>query len=367
LTALLLAPSAGAAVYYVSTGGSDAAAGTSAAPFRSLQRGVDAARAGDRIVVRAGSYFPSGGQDSMAVTINKAGTAAAWITLESEGRWAAVLDCELVCHSFISLGPSAAYWVIKGFDIRRGRWAAIFSNSNGGKHILVTGNHIHNIGNRSGETQSIGITGVYIDESADDFRIDGNLFHDVGRSGLLNGLDHHIYTHGKNMLIVNNVFYGALNGRHVQSAAGFSGTIANNTFHGLTTNTSKLGHVMLWADNSNVVIRNNVMYEPRDYGIDTFELSMSGACRVENNWVYNPSRVVNLMKGIPSSCSVSGNRLNVDPKLVDPSPGGNFRPRSGSPVVDAGLPVGGVTADFDGVPRPQGSGVGVGDGATASS
>src|SRR5690349_1299112 len=73
---------------YVSPGGSDAAAGTKAAPFRSIQRAADAAEPGDTVVVRAGEY--RGG--ARLVSLTKSGRPDAWITFQSEMSWQAVLE-----------------------------------------------------------------------------------------------------------------------------------------------------------------------------------------------------------------------------------------------------------------------------------
>ncbi|MDR2805373.1 MAG: T9SS type A sorting domain-containing protein [Dysgonamonadaceae bacterium] len=62
--------------YYVSTTGSDSNSGTIDAPFATIQKGVDAATAGDIIYVRGGTYKPA-----KRILINKAGTADARISL----------------------------------------------------------------------------------------------------------------------------------------------------------------------------------------------------------------------------------------------------------------------------------------------
>src|SRR4051812_22372382 len=71
---VVAASAAAAADWYVSPSGSDSAVGSLAAPFRSVQRGVSAAIAGDRVGLRSGTYRES-------VTMSRAGTAAAPITL----------------------------------------------------------------------------------------------------------------------------------------------------------------------------------------------------------------------------------------------------------------------------------------------
>jgi hypothetical protein len=62
--------------YYVSPGGSDTAAGTEGAPFRTIQRAASLVGAGDTVVVRAGTYagfqlgwdFPQSGTAAQPIT-----------------------------------------------------------------------------------------------------------------------------------------------------------------------------------------------------------------------------------------------------------------------------------------------------------
>lgn len=68
-------PAAGS-TYYVSPDGSDTAAGTEGAPFRTIQRAASLVGAGDTVVVRAGTYagfqlgwdFPQSGTASQPIT-----------------------------------------------------------------------------------------------------------------------------------------------------------------------------------------------------------------------------------------------------------------------------------------------------------
>src|SRR3989344_1227294 len=50
--------SASAATYYVATNGTDSNPGTLSLPFRTIQKGVNVAAAGDTIQVRSGTYSP---------------------------------------------------------------------------------------------------------------------------------------------------------------------------------------------------------------------------------------------------------------------------------------------------------------------
>ena len=158
--ALLLASQySRAASYYVAVNGSNTNPGTSASPFLTIQRGVDAAGPGDTVIVRDGNY-------SAGASINKAGSASAWITIKAEHKWKAVLNCSVSCHDLFGLGGSSAYIVIQDFDIGFTKNAGVFSNSGGGRNIRVLGNHIHDIGTGVYDSTPYGLMGVYTDASA---------------------------------------------------------------------------------------------------------------------------------------------------------------------------------------------------------
>ena len=62
---------------YVSTSGSDSSSGNSGSPYRTIQKGITSAVAGDTINVKAGTYVER-------LSISKSGTAASPITLRSD-------------------------------------------------------------------------------------------------------------------------------------------------------------------------------------------------------------------------------------------------------------------------------------------
>ena len=66
--------------YYVSPAGSDSNAGTSAAPFKTIQRAANLAVAGDLVNVRAGTYAGF----SVGWDVEQNGTAAKPITFKAE-------------------------------------------------------------------------------------------------------------------------------------------------------------------------------------------------------------------------------------------------------------------------------------------
>ena len=69
--------------YYVATNGNDGSTGSNSSPFRTIQRGVNAAQAGDTVVVKSGTYYER-------VVMPNSGTSANPITLQGESG--AIID-----------------------------------------------------------------------------------------------------------------------------------------------------------------------------------------------------------------------------------------------------------------------------------
>jgi hypothetical protein len=74
---------------YVSPSGSDSGTGTISAPYKSIQVAVNAAKAGDIIYLRGGTYAPSAN-----IQVSKSGTASAPITVRPYGSEVVVIDGE---------------------------------------------------------------------------------------------------------------------------------------------------------------------------------------------------------------------------------------------------------------------------------
>ncbi|WP_457333090.1 InlB B-repeat-containing protein [Rhizobacter sp. P5_C2] len=113
--------------WFVATTGSDSAAGTLAAPFKTLTKAVGVATAGDIIEVRAGTY-------SEAVVIRTAGTSTARITmrgyngerpvLQRTGAGPTIYFYNSACdEDAIGSGTGntdcfASWWTIQGLEVR---------------------------------------------------------------------------------------------------------------------------------------------------------------------------------------------------------------------------------------------------------
>lgn len=110
--------------YYVDPLGSDAFSGTSTGPFRTIQRGVDAAVAGDTIAVRNGSPYTG------PIIMTTSGADGSYITVRAEGdqqNRPVIQPGHATCGTITGsacavLVNGASYVRITGFDIVGARW-----------------------------------------------------------------------------------------------------------------------------------------------------------------------------------------------------------------------------------------------------
>jgi len=113
--------------WFVSNSGSDSAAGTLDAPFKTIMKGVDSAQPGDTIQVRAGTY-------SEAIVIRTAGTSTARITLRGYNGERPVLqrsgtgptiyfyndacDEDAIGSGTGNTDCFASWWTVQGLEVR---------------------------------------------------------------------------------------------------------------------------------------------------------------------------------------------------------------------------------------------------------
>jgi Right handed beta helix region/Protein of unknown function (DUF1565) len=345
--ACVVAGCCNATVYYVDTQGDDSNPGSASAPFRTLMRGVVAAVAGDVVLVRDGVYGHENavtagdtpnGEASPVVLVNS-GTPDAWIVIRAEHKWGATLDCEMLCDAYIDLRDASCI-EIQDFVITRGYKEGIHSND-AAHNIILRGNRFEYIANRSTST-SIGLDGMYTNPNCYDFLIDGNVFHDIGRTDP-SQLDHGLYLRGSNFTVTNNVFYNITRGWSIQMADGLDNVlIANNTF-AFPNDGARGGQIMMWNTQSNIVIQNNVFYESVGYAIVRFRSSVSN-CAVDHNLVFGAAA----MMANSSGCTLDAtNQIGADPMFVNASlPPYDFHLQATSVAIGAGVFEPSVIADF---------------------
>src|SRR2546430_12981813 len=120
--------------------------GTSAQPFRTLQKAANVVSPGDGVLVNDGVY--TGG--STVLDISRSGTAANWIVFRAAHRWGAIIDGQ---NNSSSAGVSVPgnYIAVEGFEIRgmsRSGMDAYNGNElNAASHDApFARKHIHHIG-----------------------------------------------------------------------------------------------------------------------------------------------------------------------------------------------------------------------------
>ncbi|MEC0241699.1 right-handed parallel beta-helix repeat-containing protein [Paenibacillus dokdonensis] len=199
------APSAAASgtEYYVSANGSDSNAGTSSAPWKTLQHAADTAGPGSTVYVRGGVY-------NEKLKITKSGSADQGpITFTSYDSEQAVIDGTGLTVSgtegIIDI-TDANYVAIRGFEVRN--YTTTKSNvmpvgiyvHGSGSYISLSNNKIHDIKNTSTPTgtdllgrdaHGIAVYGTKAPESIHDVTIDGNELYNLvlgsSESLVLNG------------------------------------------------------------------------------------------------------------------------------------------------------------------------------------
>ena len=341
-----------AAIYYVAADGRDSSHGSSTRPFRTVMRGMQAANAGDTVIVRDGTYGHEGAvtggdenQDNHSpVVLRKSGRPDAWITLRAERKWGAVLDCEMRCDAYIDLF-NASYIVIEGFVITRGFKEGIHSND-AAHHITIRGNRIEHIANRPSST-SLGLSGMYTNQACHDFIVDGNVFHDIGRSNP-SQLDHALYLHGSDITVANNVFYNIRHGWSIQTAEGLHGALIAHNVFAFENTPGKPGQIMLWGRQSNLIVRDNIFYGAEKFALARYQASIS-FCSIDHNMIYGATAPQVMMDA--SGCSLHDNRIGVDPLFVNTAREPyDFHLRADSPAIGAGAATS-ISIDFDGLTR----------------
>jgi hypothetical protein len=375
------APTGSGVCYYVSPTGSDSNAGTSAAPFQTIQHAANVVNPGDMVIVRDGTYNNPAisGVGSKLIIMTRGGTASNHVVFTAEHKWGAKID-GLNNTSASGWAFSANYIEVRNFECE-GFSDTCFDNynggsSSGGQFISITGNNIHDVG-RYCTTTTTGRDGIFI--SNDNVTIEGNQIHDIGRGApgeVLSGVtcvdsvntlhyqnnDHGIYvdagfTSANNLTIKNNVFYRNERGWSIQiyPSAVSNLRVLNNTF--LCANPYRSGHITLGAAVTNSAIENNVSWQPT---VGFLDYSSSGYSNlsVASNLTYQGTVGAG---AAPGGIALTGNLDNIDPRIVsapsctvDAASLPDAHLQLGSPAIDVGLTLVDVPVDYDGTARPQG-------------
>jgi hypothetical protein len=196
---------------------------------------------------------------------------------------------------------------------------------------------------------------------------DGNVWRDIGRlapgergcsprTEYYQNHDHGIYVADADEIIIrNNIFHAFRRGwaihRYFSRGSETHGlVIVNNTFFG--ANPYRPGQIILATPTRQMRIENNIFHSPQTAGLLFENLRFPGA-----SVRYNMTFPGVTKMGSPKGVRLEHNWERVDPGLTSPT---DFRLRSGSPAIDAGLPLAEVMHDADGIRRPRGQGYDLG-------
>ena len=355
--------------YYVATTGSDSNPGTSATPFQTVQRGVDVARAGDTVYVRAGTYTEnivmqySGEPDNPITLRNSPGERP---VLRYDASFGNNVVRRLTLEAREGFQKPIGWITIEGFEMTKG-WEGIKIYN--GYDIVIRNNYIHNnIGN--------GILGNGYRILIDSNIIAHNGFGDVTVPDMSNQI-HGIYLSGQHIKITNNVIrsnraYGVqVAGYPYDSSSHFSAEYAEAKYwliaHNIFAYSYNRPGLVVWQPDANAnTISNNIFYENmtnRDVGgtHQGIQFYYSGSHNVvNNNLFYSSTDKLEISDTADGASYTSSHNINGQLPLFVDAAAFNFYLGPSSPVINAGQNVAEVLLDFDCKRRPAGSAYDIG-------
>jgi parallel beta-helix repeat protein len=309
--------------YYVDPKGKDGGPGTTARPWRTLDRAARELEPGDVVLVRSGTYPEN-------VAIARSGTEAAPIAIRAapgdEPRLTGRLKVQ-ADHVRVS------GFAIEGRTVTNPTDVAVYVS--GADDVWIMQNEV----TRAGQS------GIFVGDGSRRTRIISNWIHENGRNDFL---DHGIYVENAdgtliaNNLISSNVGYGLQLYPNADDSLVMQNTIVRNGRSGVI-----VGGEETTADSN--TIANNIVCFNGEQGIRTFWGGPVGRANVaSNNLVYgNPEG------GVVGAGLRASNTLNEHPGFADPVLG-EYELRADSPAVDRARGPNTMPYDRDGRRRPQG-------------
>jgi hypothetical protein len=337
---LLSGTVADATTYYVATNGSDSNPGTQTKPFHTIQKAANTVRPGDTVQVAPGTY-------TNKVEHRTHGTANARIRFVSSTKWGARIVSGAVNSIWTNWGN---YVDIVDFDISgKGRLGI----TNYASHVNIVGNKVHDLLNYpcdNGASSGHGILAGIRNIPATDINIIGNVVYDNGGGAAAQSCNtgtHGIY-HSHSGIIANNIVY---NNRAVGVHAWHEPhdlLIANN----LVFNNGKSGILVGGQEGPAHHIRvvNNIVIDNRGNG-----LKETGKNRTTNQFINN---IVfrNRNGNVNLNVATDQGTIVADPQFVNYqiNGSGDYRLKSDSPAIDAGITLAKIPCDIKGYLRPAG-------------
>jgi len=369
---LLLSYPAFAASYFVSPTGSDSAAGSSGAPWLTCQKAAQTMVAGDTTTVLPGTYINTGQggswngtSDNWACQFANSGTSGNVITMQCQTRGTCIFDGGVTCgaacdynatngaREYISTGGHN-YITITGFIIQNTGNDGIHDAANTSTNVTVQQCEIRQIGQHKNSLDApgngIGEEGVYLNTGNTGWTFDADSFHDIGRTSnsgqTLLHFDHGLYAGGGTLTVSNSIFYNITEGWCMQIDGGSTIHIYGNTFYstcGPYTNTSEIGAVELWSNNTitSISFQQNIFYSLTNgfggFALGTFSYTGVGTNLFDYNDIYGPglSATTIVQGGTPANWTNGTHIISANPVFVNPT-SSNFALTLGSAAIGAG-------------------------------
>jgi hypothetical protein len=418
---LLVAPDvpARAATYYVSPSGSDSNAGTQAAPWRTLQKAGDVARADDDVVVTPGTYqgFRPRNSGTLAAPVRFLAQPGVIVTspgpanANSDNIWVRDVDY-VVIDGFESRNAPRAGVAVQGepdanaigitirncFCHDNGRWG-IFTGfardlliehnetsysaaehgiyvSNSGDRPIVRRNHVHH--NRASGIQLNADPAQQGPDPTDpggdgiitDALVEANVIHDNGAAG---GAAINLAS-VRTSLFRDNLLYN----NHASGIAGWddgNGTewgTQENDFVGNTIVQASDGRFAIGLINGSVnnTVLNNILLHPGTRGSLNVDPGSLPGLVSDYNIVVNRFSDDDLFYDLATWRAMTGleahSVIATASALFADAAANDFHLALSSPAIDAGTFLDNLPRDLDGDPRPQGASFDIGADEIAS-
>ena len=383
--------------YFVSPGGDDAAAGSTTAPWKTLQHAADSVAAGDTVTVRAGTYT--------GFRLATDGTPSARIVFRADHG--VTIDGNTAPGGNAVHLDGADYVTFDGFRVINGN-AGIRSNNNAG--VILWNNEL-DLNARFGIVANAS-PGIVIEENtvvrttvgdgivigaggdnavvrrnhvADHFihgiLIDGDRNAD-GSDGVASGAVVEANTvmgngrgggasialdGARGARLANNLVFSAHgDGIGLTRVNGAAGSVENV----IINNTVVVAHDGHWAlrlydGSTGNVVRNNILFnENPDSGAVTFSNdSVAGTVseyNVVEDLIRDADRTYTLAEWRDAKNLERNSRASTPQAVFASAASANYRLTGTSPALNAGTATGAPATDIEGNPRPSGSGIDVG-------
>lgn len=395
------AASSGITYYVDASTGNDSNNGTTeTAALKTIDKAAEKVVPGDTVLVKKGTY-----NEPYGINMRKSGTSSAWISFKAYPGHKPFVTSSAWCTFCVD---NKSYIEINGFEITNTPETPTDSKNGGGDgilakndshHIRIFNNIIHGAG--GGGIATVHTDYMYIERNT---IYDNTKRSDFGQSGISlyqsynsdkNSGYHNIIR--KNKIYDNEnlrPFKYSGNGTEITDGNGIIIDDSRNTQQNLGVNphyrqaysSSTLiennvifnngGRGIHVYESDNVVAVNNTLYQNNRTSTISGELTAidSGNVKFRNNTVYARSgkkanAITSRSKGITFSHNIyfnyaekpiiGSNDRTVDPKYLNPSfdpATANFRLQSTSPAINTATSTNAPKIDFDGTPRPTGSG-----------